>query len=86
MLILFKIMIIFNNTSADFVLILVENDHNFEQNEDRATVILKWTDFNINIFSNFSSYKSFSRSLGQLFLTLGLKQFLKQNALSNSWI
>ena len=33
-------MIIFNNTSADFVLILVENDHNFEQNEDRATVIL----------------------------------------------
>ena len=38
-------MIIFNNTSADFVLISVENDHNFEQNEDRATVILKWTDF-----------------------------------------
>ena len=38
-------MIIFNNTSADFVLISVENDHIFEQNEDRATVILKWTDF-----------------------------------------
>ena len=34
-------MIIFNNTSVDFVLISVENDHNFEQNEDRATVILK---------------------------------------------
>ena len=33
---------------------------------------------NINIFSNFSSCKSFSRLLGQLFLTLGLKQFLKQ--------
>ena len=31
-------MIIFNDTSADFVLISVENDHNFEQNEDRATV------------------------------------------------
>ena len=31
-------MIIFNNTSADFVLISVENDHNFEQNENRATV------------------------------------------------
>ena len=42
-LIMFKIMIIFNNsTSADFVLISVENDHNFEQYEDRATVILKW--------------------------------------------
>ena len=43
-------MIIFNNTSAEFVLISVENDHNFEQNEDCATVILKWTDFrNIRI-------------------------------------
>ena len=29
-------MIIFENTSADFVLISVENYHNFEQNEDRA--------------------------------------------------
>ena len=38
-------MIIFNDTSADFVLISVENDHNFEQNEDHATVILKWMDF-----------------------------------------
>ena len=38
-------MIIFNNTSAYFGLISVENDHNFEQNGDRATVILKWTDF-----------------------------------------
>ena len=37
--------LVFNNTSADFALISVENDHNFEQNEDRATVILKWTDF-----------------------------------------
>ena len=27
--------------SADFVLISVENDHNFEQNKDRATVIFK---------------------------------------------
>ena len=44
-LILFKIMIIFNNTSADFVLISVENDHNFGQNEDCATAILKWADF-----------------------------------------
>ena len=33
------------NTSADFVLISVENDHIFEQKEDRATVILKRTDF-----------------------------------------
>ena len=23
----------------------IENDHNFERNEDRATVFLKWTDF-----------------------------------------
>ena len=38
-------MIIFNNKLADFVLISVENDHNFEQNEDPAAVILKWTDF-----------------------------------------
>ena len=45
-------MIISNNTSADFVLISVENDHNFEQNEDRATVILKWTDFKIILRSN----------------------------------
>ena len=45
-LILFKIMFIFDNKSADFA----ENDHNLEQNEDRATVILKSTDFsNINI-------------------------------------
>ena len=36
-LILFKIMIIFGNTSTDFVLIAVENYHNFEQNKDRAT-------------------------------------------------
>ena len=47
-LILFKIMILFNNTSADFVLNSVENDHIFEHNEDCATVILKSTD-NINI-------------------------------------
>ena len=25
---------------------IIWNDHNFEQNEDRVTVILKWTDFN----------------------------------------
>ena len=41
LLILFKIMIIFNNTLADFVLISVGTDHNFEQNEDHATVTLK---------------------------------------------
>ena len=40
-------MTILIDTSADFVLISVENDHNFEQNEDRVTVILKWTDFSI---------------------------------------
>ena len=33
-------MIIFNNTSADFVLISFENDHNLKQNEDGATVIV----------------------------------------------
>ena len=44
-LILFKIMIIFNNTSADFVLLSVENYRNLEQNEDGSTVILKPTDF-----------------------------------------
>ena len=37
-------MFIFDNKSADFA----ENDHNLEQNEDCATVILKSTD-NINI-------------------------------------
>ena len=46
-------MMIFNNTSADFVMISVENYHNFEQNEDRATVILKWTDFIIETGFNF---------------------------------
>ena len=44
-------MIIFNDTSADFVLISVENDHNFEQNENLATVILKWTDFSKTLLS-----------------------------------
>ena len=43
-------MITFNNTSADFVLISVENGHNFEQNEDRATVILKSMDFKKKAF------------------------------------
>ena len=38
-------MIIFDNTSADFVLISVENYHDIGQNEDLATVILKCTDF-----------------------------------------
>ena len=40
-------MVIFNNASADFVLISadVENDRNFEKTEDHATVFLKWTDF-----------------------------------------
>ena len=38
----FKTVIIFNNTSVDFVLILAdvlfENDHNFERTEDSETV------------------------------------------------
>ena len=42
-------MVIFNITSADFVLICIENDHNFERNEDRATVFLKWTDFKTQV-------------------------------------
>ena len=42
-------MTIFNNTSADFVLISVENDHNFERTEDRATVFLKWMTLTISI-------------------------------------
>ena len=33
----FKIVVIFNNTSADFVW-YIKNDHNFERTEDRATV------------------------------------------------
>ena len=46
-------MIIFNNTSSDFVLILqsIENDHNFERTEDRAAVFLKGTDFSCQIQS-----------------------------------
>ena len=43
-------MIIFNNTSADFVLISADvllkiTICNFDKTEDRATVFLKWTDF-----------------------------------------
>ena len=37
----FKIVVIFNNISADFVLVsvdFIENDHNFERTEDRAIV------------------------------------------------
>ena len=46
----FKIMIIFNNTSAEIKtksadVFIIEDDHNFERTEDHATVILKWTDF-----------------------------------------
>ena len=41
----FKLVMIFNNTSADLVLIsvdvFIENYHNFERTEDRATVFLK---------------------------------------------
>ena len=40
------IVVIFNITSADFVLIsadvcIIENDHNFERTEDCATMFLK---------------------------------------------
>ena len=47
-------MIIFTNTSEDFVLIsadfkYIENDHNFDRTEDRPTVFLKWTDFSFSI-------------------------------------
>ena len=45
----FKIVIIFDNTWADFVLIsadvFIENDNNFEWTEDYPTVFEKWTDF-----------------------------------------
>ena len=34
----------------------IENDHNFERNEDRATVFLKWTDFRNNIKRFFIAY------------------------------
>ena len=44
-LISFKIVVVFNTTSADFVLmsadIVLENNHNFERNEDHATIFLK---------------------------------------------
>ena len=44
-------MTIFNNISADFVLMsadyIIENGHSFEWNEDPVTVFLKWTDFGI---------------------------------------
>ena len=42
-------MTIFNNISADFVLMsadyIIENGHSFEWNEDPVTVFLKWMDF-----------------------------------------
>ena len=45
----FKIVIIFYNTWADFVLIsadvFIENDNNFEWTEDYPTVFERWTDF-----------------------------------------
>ena len=41
----FKNLVLFNITSAAFVLICIEKYHNFERNEDRAIVFLKWTDF-----------------------------------------
>ena len=46
----FKILIIFNNASADFVLmsadvLFIQNGHSFEWNEDHITVFLKWMEF-----------------------------------------
>ena len=37
----FKNLVLFNITSAAFVLICIEKYHNFERNEDRAIVFLK---------------------------------------------
>ena len=47
-------MTIFNSTSADFVLICIENGHSFKWNEDRVTVFLKWTDFSRRLLWNSS--------------------------------
>ena len=38
-------MIIFNWKQNKVSWRIIENDHNFEQNEDHVTVFLKWTDF-----------------------------------------
>ena len=49
----FKIVFIFNNISADFVLVsvdFIENYHNFERTEDRAIL---WTDFSDVFCSRF---------------------------------
>ena len=40
-----KIMIIFNWNQNKVSWCIIGNDHNLEQNEDRETVFLKWTDF-----------------------------------------
>ena len=40
----------------------IENDHNFEKNEDRATVFLKWKDFIIFVCLAFSEYYFFNQS------------------------
>ena len=42
-----KIMIIFNKVSW----CIIENDHNFEKTEDRATVFIKWMDFRSKIIT-----------------------------------
>ena len=39
-------MIIFNWNQNKVSWCIIENDHNFEQNEDLVTVFLKWMDFN----------------------------------------
>ena len=41
----FKVDISQNFVAFSEYMNFIENDHNFEQNEDRVTVFLKWTDF-----------------------------------------
>ena len=45
-----KFMIIFNWNRNKVSWCIIENDHSFEQNEDRVTVFLKWTGFNKVLF------------------------------------
>ena len=67
---------------------IIENDHNFERSEDRATLFLKWTDLNTNIkkifWKNYNqTYVNFHFKLHVCILFRYIYNFrLEQNAIS----
>ena len=49
----FKVVVIFNTNQNKVSWCYIENYHNFERNEDRETVFLKWTNFSCSLQNAF---------------------------------